>query len=185
MTGRSDSRLDGAERGFHLVQVAESLEDKSVHLALQQSPDLPAEEADRFLPGGGAPGLQPDAQRADGSDDEGPALGRPTGKRDRGAVDGFGLVVETVARQLDRIGSERVGLQDLGPGLDVRFVDLLHQSGLGEVQLIVADVHEHPAAVQHRAHGPIEDMDPLVGDQVGQGGHLPLVVQVGRKPALD
>ena len=40
-------------------------------------------------------------------------------------------IVQTVTRQLDRIGPEGVGLEDLRAGLDVGFVDFLHQRRAG------------------------------------------------------
>ena len=103
-----------------------------------------------------------------------PTTRRPAARRPRASAAAARLIssvalVEPVGRELHRVGAERVGLEDLGAGADVRLVDLLHQVGLLEVQLVVADVDEHAAAVQHGAHRPVEDVDAAVVEQIAEG----------------
>ena len=125
MTGRSVSACDGARARRELVHVAESLEDEAVHPALEQAPHLAGEAADRFLDRRSSPNgsiRMPSGPMAPTTAARPPAASRA--RRDRRAVDRLGLIGETVARQLERVGAEGVGLEDLGAGLDVRSVDL-------------------------------------------------------------
>ncbi len=59
--------------------------------------------------------------------------------------------------ELQSIRAEAVRLDDIRPGLDVLRVDVAHQVGRADVQLVVALVDEHALAVQHRPHRPVED----------------------------
>ena len=105
--------------------------------------------------------------------------GRLTGGLARQAharlVDGLELLGEAVGGQARAVGAEGVGLDDLGAGLDVFFVDFLDQRGRGEVELIVAAVDEHTLPVQHGPHGAVGDesaLRKLIAELLGSiGGH--------------
>jgi hypothetical protein len=115
--------------------------------------------------------LQPDIQGPDGADDGGPVAGGLPGEPCRGRVDPFGVVGEAMRRQLDRVGAEGVGLQDLRAGPDVLPVDLLHQVGPAEIQLVVAHVEKDTTPVEHGAHRPVHHVDPAVGEEIAKRGH--------------
>ena len=57
--------------------------------------------------------------------------------------------------QSKAVGAEGVGLDHLGPGGDVGPVDLLHDLGLGQVQLVEGALEGDSAGVQLRAHGAV------------------------------
>ena len=69
------------------------------------------------------------------------------------------LRLEAVGPELEAMRAEGVGLDDVGPRLEVVLVDAAHEVGVREVQLVEAAVHEHAAGVQHRAHGAVADHD--------------------------
>jgi hypothetical protein len=71
-----------------------------------------------------------------------------------------------MATELERVRPEGVGLEDLGAGAHVGLVHVLHELGLLEVQLVVADVEEEALAVQHGAHRAVEHVDFSVGEEV-------------------
>src|SRR5688572_33063107 len=83
--------------------------------------------------------------------------------------------LETVLRELDAIGPERVCLEDLGASPGVFGVDGPHQVGGPGVQFIVALVDEHPPGIQHRPYRAVEDDDAFrveeAFEQGGTGGH--------------
>jgi hypothetical protein len=70
-----------------------------------------------------------------------------------------------VGPELEAVGAEGVGLDDLGPRLHVLVVDALHERGVGQVQLVEAAVQEDAAGVQNGPHGAVADddtfLDPL------------------------
>jgi hypothetical protein len=73
--------------------------------------------------------------------------------------------------QLDGIGPEGVGLEQLGPSVDVIPVNSSNQIGLLEVELIVADVEKHSAGVQHGAHGSIRHVYPAITQELPKRSH--------------
>ncbi len=163
----------GLEGGMDLLQVAEGLQDESVHPALGQSSGLQGEMGHGLAPRGRAPRLDPDAERADGADHHRPSASGLPGQSGGTPVDVLGALLQPEGRQLHRIGAEGVGLDDLGAGPEVGLVDLLHQAGLLQGQLVVADVDEHPAVVQHRAHRAVEDVNTRAGDEIAKSRHAP------------
>jgi len=110
------------------------------------------------------------SQRPDRADDARLAGRGGTREIGGGAVDLLRLIGQAVAAQLQRIRAERVGLEDFGTRPDVLRMHFLHQPRLLEVELIVADVEEEAFGVQHRAHGPVEDVDAAVIQQGSEGG---------------
>ena len=197
MTGRSGAAARAASSAAcELLQVAEGLQDEPVHAALGQPARLAGEMGDRLAPARSVPTARSGCRAGRSRP---PPRARPRAARWASAA--AARLISSVrslqpeGRELHRVGAEGVGLQDLGAGPDVRLVDLLHQAGLLEVQLVVADVDEHAAAVQHGAHRAVEDVDAAVGEELAEGAHgqltaayrrraIPLVAQVRRQPAL-
>ena len=136
-------RRDG---GADLVEVAERLEDEQVHAAVEQRPRLLAEVLLGLVHAGLAPRLDPDAQGTDGAGHVCLLARRVTGHARPRHVDGVRLVGEAEGPELDAVGAERVGLDDVGAGPDVLQVDLGDQVGLGKVQRLEAAVDEHALA---------------------------------------
>ena len=87
-------------------------------------------------------------------------------------VDRLHLVAEAEAGQLDAVGAERVGLDDVRAGLHVLGVHLGDQGRLRQVQPVEAAVDEDALGVQQRAHRAVADQHALV-DRVEEGtqGH--------------
>ena len=77
-----------------------------------------------------------------------------------------------MAGELDRIGSEGVGLDDFGAGVHIVAVDVLYDVGRFEVEPVVRNVDEDPAGVEFRSHGPIHDVDAPVIDEFPQDARL-------------
>ena len=116
-----------------------------------------------------AEGLDADAQwpdRADHARASARGGAREIGRR---VVDLLRVVREAVAVELQWIGAEGVGLDNLGARAHVFRVHFLHQPRLLEVQLVVADVQEEALAVQHGAHGAVEDVDTAIGKEGSEG----------------
>jgi hypothetical protein len=152
--------LTAASGRFRLVERRHRLEEEEVDPALEKALGL--------LPVG-VPGLLgPDvsdrgeglADRPDGAGHEGPPLRRLAGDPRALPVDRPHLGVEPVGPELEPVGAERVGLDDVGAGLEVLVVDLADEAGVREVELVEAAVQEDPARVEHRAHGPVEHERP-------------------------
>jgi hypothetical protein len=89
-----------------------------------------------------------------------------------GAIDLLGALLQPESGELRRVGAEGVGLQHLGSGPHVELMDLLHQRGLLEGQLVVAHVHEHAPAVKHRAHRTVEHVHAPVAEHVPERLHV-------------
>ena len=154
----------------HFVQVAERFEHEAVHATGEQPRYLASKQGLRVGLRRWAEGLDADAKWSDRADDARPPARRGACEVGRSVVDFLGVVCETVAVELQRIGAEGVGLQDLGACAHVLGVHFLHQPWLLQTQLVVADVQEEALAVQHRAHGPVEDVDPAVIQECAEGG---------------
>ena len=103
-------------------------------------------------------GSQPDAQRADITGNEHVfegSQGHAAGQFDPGAVDLGDLVLQTVARQLEAVCAEGVGLDDVGTGLDVLAMHFTNHGGLGQVEAVEAIFKGDAALVQRGAHSAI------------------------------
>jgi len=170
--GQIGDALRRAQRLVDLVHVGEGLQDEPVHPARHEPLHLPLEVRERLLPRQGAERLEPHPERPDGSHDTGAAGARFAGQLGRGPVDLFGVVGEPEGAELDRVGAERIGLEDLGAGADVGLVHFLDELGLFHAQLVVADVEKEALRIQHGAHRPVEDVDFAVIQEVAEGdGH--------------
>jgi len=111
-------RLGGGDRLLHLLQQADRLQDQEIDPALQEGLDLlPEGGADRGRLG------RPDRRqgpprRPDRAGDQGRAAGdlaRLAGETDAPLVDVAHLAVEPERLQLEPVGAERVGLDQLRP----------------------------------------------------------------------
>ena len=160
-----------AKRLFQLDQVRERLQHEAVDAPRQQAVHLAAEVVAGLFQRRGAKGLEPDPQRPDRARHRCAPRGGPCGDRRRPLVELLGALVQPVRGQLDGVGAEGVRLYDLGAGADVLFVDLLDQVGVGGVQLVVTDVEEDAARIQHGAHGAVHDVDTLAGEHLPKVSH--------------
>jgi len=117
---------------------------------------LLAEETPGLVQRGGSPRLDPDPQRADRPGHV-PA-GRCLARDPRGLlVDGPQPVLEAVMPQLDAVRRKGVGLDDVGSGLHVGPVNLAHQGGIRQGQLVEGAIDEHAPVVELGAEPPVED----------------------------
>jgi hypothetical protein len=83
------------------------------------------------------------------------ALGRLAGQGNGGSVDFLQLVFQPKCGEFVAVGAKRVGLDDLGPRLEILAVDSQHEIGAGAVELIEAGAHRYPAGVQQGSHGAV------------------------------
>ncbi len=174
-------RIHGARRAnrlLHLVEIGERFEDEEIGAAFPERGHLLAKRRAGFVARGRTVGLESDAERADGAGDEHVLPRRLARELRRTPVDLPHLRLEAVLRELDAVCAERVRLQHLGAGIDVRAVDAEHEVGRAQVELVVALIDEDAALVQHRAHRAIEDDDAIGIEQRarvaaldGGGGH--------------
>ena len=70
------------------------------------------------------------------------------------------LFGEAETRQLQAIGPEGVGLDDLGAGTQVGLMDADHQVGLRQVQVLECAIEEDTPGVQLGAHRAVADQHP-------------------------
>src|SRR4029077_7079848 len=77
-------------------------------------------------------------------------------------VDRAQLVGEAEGSQLDPVGAEGVGLDDVGTGADVLLVDFGDQVRLRDVERVEALVDEDALGIEHRAHRAVADEHALV-----------------------
>jgi len=73
------------------------------------------------------------------------------------AVDGFELVGQTMCLKLQPVRAVGIGFDDIRASVHIRLVNAGNQLGIGDAQMLVAGVDEHPFRIDHRTHGPIED----------------------------
>ncbi|MNY02578.1 hypothetical protein D3C86_1351520 [compost metagenome] len=163
-------RLEGL---LDLAQVREGLEHEAVHPAVEEPLDGLDEERLGLGLRGRPVGFQADPQGPDGTRHVSLLARRLAGDLGGAPVDALHLAAQAVALQVRTGGAEGVGLEHLGPGPDVGGVDRADQIRLLEVQLVVAAVDEDALGIEHRAHGPVEDDDPVLGKQRAEVPHGP------------
>ena len=78
-----------------------------------------------------------------------------------GSVDRVHLVGQAEAGQLQAVGAEGVGLDDLRAGAQVGLVDADHEVGIGQVQLLERTIEEDALGIQLGAHCAIANEHPL------------------------
>ena len=177
-------RLAGAEDGgLDLEDVLRGLDDDQVDAALEQAPGLlredghelaEADRAERRVLGGGQV-----AGRADRAGHEAVLADRLAGDLGGPAVDLERVVAEAPLLELEPRGLERVGLHDLGAGLDHRLVDALDDVGAVEHERLVAAAGELVVVLEREvellergAHPAVEDDDVVAdgGQEVAHDG---------------
>ena len=138
----------GVDRRADLVQVAERLEDEQVDAALERAPRACSRKySSRLVDAGLAPRLDADAERPDRAGDVGLVARRvPRDAARPGSVDRVQPVGQAERAELDPVGAERVGLDDVGAGAHVRLVHLGDQIRLREVQLVEERLMKMPFA---------------------------------------
>src|SRR5207245_1476518 len=98
------------------------------------------------------------ADRADRSSEEDRLAGdlaRLARQLDGSKVDVPHAPFEAVAGELDPVGAEGIGFDQLGTGGNVRSVNFLHDFGLGEVQLVERALEADAPGVELGAHGAV------------------------------
>ncbi len=123
------------------------------------------------------------------------ALGGAAGDLGGGEVDVGDVVAHLVVLGRDRVGTEGVGLDDVGAGLEELEVDVLDRRGLGEHQQVVEAAQAgavageaiaaerrlvEPQRLDHRPHRAVEDDDAVTDEglqELGTVGHRPSVAR--------
>ncbi len=169
-------RLAGAEdRGLDLEDVLRGLDDDQVGAALEQALGLLGEDGDQLaepdLAEAGVLGRREVAGGADRAGHEAVLADRLA--RDLGglAVDLERVLAEAPLVELDAAGLERVGLHDLGAGIDHRRVDALDDVGAIEHERLVAAagklvvlLEREVELLERGAHPAVEDDDVVTDD---------------------
>ena len=179
--------------GLGVQRVEDGLDEQNVHAAVQQSANLFAVGPDQFIKGRSASGRVADVgadgrgfgRRPDGTGHEADAARLCRHERVRRAPGAFGAGLGQLVRQGfqavigegDGLGIKGVGLDDVGPGLQVFAVDVLDDCRLSDIEQVVVafEVLALPvlepipaeigfaqlALLDHGPHGAIQDDDPL------------------------
>ncbi len=66
-------------------------------------------------------------------------------------------LIESVAGELDAVGAEGIGLDQLRPGRNVRSVNFLDDFGLSEVELVEGALEADATGMELRAHGAVAE----------------------------
>jgi hypothetical protein len=173
-------RPHAADGGAELGHVAEGLEHEQVDAGERLG--LLAEGRLGLVQAGLAPRLDADAERADRAGHVGLAAGRLPGDADARGVDLAQAIAQAELGQLEAVGAEGVGLEDVRPGPEVGLVNLGDDVGLGQVQLVERAVEKDALAVEHRAHRAVADEHTRI-ERVEEGGHALADAAPGRAPA--
>ena len=157
-----DGEIPGLLRpsdGLHqLVGEAEGLQNEEVHPSREKAFGLLPEEGSDLLPGGGTEGFDPHAQRAHGPGHQRPVSGHLPGQERCRPVDLPDPILKTEGSELGPAGTVGVRLEDLGPGLQEELVDLRHQLGAGEVELVEAPGDRDAPVVELCTEPAVEEM---------------------------
>ncbi len=149
----------GEDRLLDLVEVGERLEDEEVDAAFGETFHLLPEDRASFVLARRPVRLEANAQRSDGAGDERAPIGGFARDGRGGPIQLSHLILQPVLHELDPVRAEAVRLDDVGAGLHVLRMNVTHELGRADVQLVVALVDEHALAVQHRPHRAVEDDD--------------------------
>ncbi len=101
------------------------------------------------------------AQRSDRAGDQNRVLGGLPGDADSRAIDLRDFARQAEFRELQPVGAEGVGLDEVRSGRDIAVVDRADDLRIGQVEFVEAPVEEDPLLVQHRPHGAVADKDAL------------------------
>ncbi len=193
-----EERFDGEDRGLAVERVEDRLDEQNVRAALDQAARRVVVGVDQFLPrdvaGAGVVDVGRDRRgfvgRAQRAGDEAWSVGRfvlvcrGAGDRGGGPVHLFGVGLQRVIGQRNRVGVEGVRADDVGTGVEILAVDAGDDLGLGQRQQVVLAaqvarmVGEALAAevglgqlvtLDERAHRAVEHEDALA-QKLGQAG---------------
>ena len=181
--GQVGERPHRLHREPHLGEVGERLDHERVHPALEQPLRLLVEREPRLLGLDAAERRQVLAERPDRAHHEhvaAHALAHVPRELGPAQVDLAHPALEAVRGQLEAVGPEGVGLDQVRAGLDVLGVDRLHDLGLVEVQHVEARVERHPAGIEHGAHRAVAEERALAEAGQERRGHgLPAPLGTG------
>ena len=103
-------------------------------------------------------------------------VGRPSGQRCPSNVQPVGLPLESIIRERDRLGGERVRLDDVRARFEISVVDLVDQMRLRDAQQIISSEERNglialllppevllrqSMSLDHGGHGSVENEDAL------------------------
>ncbi len=149
-------RGDGSTK---FIQVPERFQHEQVDAAFGQCLRLFLKPAFGFIDAGLAPRLDSNTQWANRPRYKSGAAPVPAVSSGRVArdpcafeVDGLHLLAQPERTQLDAIGPERVGFENVGAGSQVFAVHALDQRWIGQVQRFEASIEENTLRVQEGAH---------------------------------
>lgn len=153
--GHRASREDGLT---DLGQAAEGLQQDEIDPRLGERGDLLGERRPGLVDADAAEGHEVAAQRPHRAGDEGRgahSAARLAGQGHPGPVDLCHPVAQAVLGQLEAIGAEGVGLEQLRSGLQMTTMNSRRQLRRAEVDGVEAIVERDALGVEHRAHGTI------------------------------
>src|SRR6266571_5311566 len=153
--GKRANRINGDEQFF---DVRKGFKDVEINAALFEREGLLVENV-LNLTGLRMARLHAEAERADGAGDEDfarPRFTRFAGDLDAAAVEALDLIAEPERCEFETVGTEGVGLNNLGAGFNVGLVYAKYGLGLRSIQLIEAALRPD-GFVQHRTHRAISD----------------------------
>src|SRR6266478_5245846 len=156
--GQAGERADGIDGEKDFFDVRKSFEDVEIDAALFESQSLFTEDGQDFV-GLRVARLHADAERTDGAGDQdfaGSGVTGFAGDLDAAAIEALHFVTKAERFELEAIGAEGVGLDDLRAGFNIGLVHAKHGLRLGGVHFIEAALRAD-RVVQHRAHRAIGD----------------------------
>ena len=191
---------DGEERGFGVQRVEDRFQQQKIGAAFDEAARLFVVHLAQFVEGDGARGGAVHILRHRGR-----AVGRPERSRDEAVLTGMrgfvfvghrardfrardvefmNVFFEAVIERGNSIGVKRVGLDDVGAGLEILPLNGLHDARLRQIQHVkvstqVARVLQKLRAAKrrllqllrldHRAHGAVQNDDPLLQEILQRG----------------
>ncbi len=160
--GQAREGTDGVNREQNLLDVGKRFEDKEIDAALFEGERLLVKNIEDLV-GRWMAGLHAEAEGTDGAGDENFACGRFArfaGDFDAAAVEALDFVSEAEGSELEAVGAECIGLDDLCAGFDVGLVDAEDGFRLGGVELVETALRAD-SFVEQRAHRTIGDEDRI------------------------
>ena len=145
-----------------LVQVPERLEDEEVDSADEECLRLLPEVALGLVAPHSAPRLDAKAERPYCARDIGRSACAFARQAGAGLVDLTEPIGQPECAQLDSIGSKRVRLEDVRPGLRVGMMHRSHTIRIAQVEGVEGAIDEHALRVEHRPHRAVADEDAVV-----------------------
>ena len=164
-----DDAPDALDGGLDLAQVGHRLDPDQVDPARHEGGGLLGEDVDRLVVVERAGRGEDRAARTDVARDERVAAGRVdlAAQEDRrGLVELRDTVLQPVQAEAHAVATERVGHEDLRPGVEVAAVDAPDDVGLGQVPDLGRVTEQQAVGEQHRAHRAVGDDRPVRRDEL-------------------